>query len=85
MGGVFGGNSEAKKARKAQERAEAARLAAEKATQNMQANFATDLRNENVGTVLAGGTADVVADETSDLLKKKKKAATVSSTLGINV
>ena len=78
-------NKEAKKARKSQERAEAARLQAEEATQAMQANFATDLKQENVGTVLAGGTAEAVERETTDLLKKKKQGTSLSSTLGINV
>lgn len=50
----------------------------------MQTNFATDLKQENVGTVVAGGTADVVGT-TEDLLKKKKLGGTLSSTLGLNV
>ena len=86
MGSILSpSKGEARKARRAQEAAERSRLAAEEATQNMQANFATDLRTENVSTVLAGGTADAVTSETSDLLKKKKSGSSVSSTLGINV
>ncbi len=78
----MGGDGAAKKAAEAQARAEASRVAAEQATQNMKANFATDLKQENVGTVVSGGTADALSSE--DLLKKKKSAA-LSSQLGINV
>lgn len=80
---LFGDNG-AEDAKKAQARAEASRVAAEEANKNMQANFATDLKQENTGTVLAGGTADAVATQTGDLLKKKKSAG-LSSQLGLNV
>lgn len=80
---LFGDNGAAD-AKKAQARAEASRVAAEEASKNMQANFATDLKQENTGTVLAGGSADAVASQTSDLLKKKKSAG-LSSQLGLNV
>lgn len=81
---LFGGDNGAKKAAKAQAAAAASQLAAETAQKNMQANFATDLKQENTGTVVAGGTADVVASAESDLLKKKK-ATGLSSQLGLNV
>lgn len=65
-------------------RAEASRLAAEKSTQNMKANFATDLSQDNTATVVSGGTADSVS-VADDLLKKKKSAGNALSTqLGIN-
>jgi len=68
----------------AQARAEQSRAAAEQATQNMKTNFATDLKQENVGTVVSGGTADTLdAANAADLLKKKK-AMSLSSQLGIN-
>lgn len=80
---IFGDNG-AKKAAEAQARAEASRVEAETATQNMKANFATDLKQENIGNVVAGGTAD--ANVASDLLKKKKSApAAMSAQLGLNI
>lgn len=80
---VFGGDNGAKKAAEAQRRAELSRIAAEEASQNMKTNFATDLKQENVGTVIAGGTADAVASSTDDLLKKKKGTG-LSAQLGLN-
>ena len=73
----------AKAAADAQDRANASQVAAEQATQNMNANFATDLNADNAGTVIAGGTADAVASTADDL--KKKKAQGLSTQLGINV
>lgn len=79
---------------------EAAKAAEEQAAQQaaMQSNFATDLTKENLGTVVAGGSAEqnIVA---GDLAKKKrvpgltsavstgstKKSAGLASALGINV
>lgn len=81
MGSLFGGGDGG--AKEAAAKAEASRVAAEKATQNMQANFATDLKQENVGTVMAAGTAST-SDIASDLLKRKKTALPLSSQLGIN-
>ena len=83
LSNLFGGTGD-EDAAKAQARAEASRVAAEEATQNMKTNFATDLKQENVGTVVAGGTADALAASGSDLLKKKKSSA-LSSQLGLNV
>lgn len=70
-------------ASEAQARAERSRQEAEAAAANMKANFATDLKQENIGTVVAGGTADVAASTASDLLKKKKGIG-LSSQLGLN-
>jgi hypothetical protein len=83
MGSLFSGDA-AKKAADATARAEASRLESEAAQQNMKANFATDLKQENIGTVIAGGTADVAA-ETSDLLKKKNQGTGLSSSLGLKL
>lgn len=47
----------------------------------MQSNFQTDLKGENLNTVVAGGSADV-ASASSDPLKRKK-ASGLSSTLGL--
>lgn len=80
---LFGDNG-AKKAAEAQARAERSRIAAEEATQNMKTNFATDLKQENTGVVVAGGSADAAVASTDDLLKKKKPAG-LSSQLGLNV
>ena len=68
---------------------EAAKVAEEQAAQQaaqqaaMQTNFATDLSSENLGTVVAGGSAEqsVVAD----MKKPKKRVSGLSSALGINV
>lgn len=60
-------------------REQAAALQAQQ--QVMQTNFATDLRGENLGNVVAGGTADTTgyADDPT----KRKKASGLSSTLGL--
>lgn len=65
---------------------EAAKVAEEQAAQQaaMQSNFATDLTQENLGTVVAGGSADTGA-MTTDLKKPKKRVSGLSSALGINV
>lgn len=81
-------NSGAEKARKraeeAQARAAAAAEAARVTAQNMQTNFATNLAGENLGQVVAGGTASDVSS-TADLLKKKKStSAGLSGQLGLN-
>lgn len=49
----------------------------------MQTNFATDLRGENLGSVVAGGTAD--ASGFSEDPTKRKKASGLSSALGLGV
>lgn len=84
VGGLLGGGGGAeKKAAKAQAEAAAVAERARQAQENMQQNFAADLKQENIGQVIAGGTADVVGEDT---LKKKKNASTgLASTLGINL
>jgi hypothetical protein len=73
-----------KRAEEAQVRAASAAEAARVTAQNMQSNFATNLASENIGQVVAGGTAD--AASASDLLKKKKSTtAGLAGQLGINV
>lgn len=84
MASLFGGGDAQKQASEAAARAEASRVQAEQASQNMKANFATDLKQENVGSVIAGGAADV-AGTTSDLLKKKNKSTGLSAALGLNI
>lgn len=97
-GGDSDSNESNKKIAEAQQQQataqEAANVAAKEATAtaerarqtqlNMQTNMAADLKQENVGQVLAGGTADASGLDT-DLLKKRKAASGgLSSTLGIN-
>ncbi len=85
-GGLLGGGEDkaAKAAADAQARAAASAEAARVAQENMQRNFAADLKQENVGQVVAGGLADEL--DLGDTLKKKKSAAGgLASTLGINV
>lgn len=47
----------------------------------MQSNFQTDLKGENLNSVVAGGTADATAAAVDPL--KRKRASGLSSTLGI--
>lgn len=71
---------EAEVAKQAQEQAKA--LA--EAEASMKANFATDLTQENVGTVVAAGSAEQSMAQ-SDMTKKKKRVSGLASQLGINV
>lgn len=85
-GGLLGGGEDkaAKAAASAQARAAASAEAARIAQENMQRNFAADLKQENVGQVVAGGLAEEV--DLGDTLKKKKSTAGgLASSLGINV
>ena len=68
-------------------RAEESRKQAELASQNIKKNFAQDLTQENIGQVIAGGTADAAdaADVGVDSLLSKKKKQNLSTSLGINV
>lgn len=68
----------------AAEQAALARQQAEQQAQQMalmQANFQTDLKGENLATVVAGGTADVNTIESDPA--KRKKASGLSTTLGL--
>lgn len=47
----------------------------------MQSNFQTDLRGENLSTVVAGGSADMLSGEADPT--KRKRASGLSTTLGI--
>ncbi len=79
-----GADEARKRAEEAQARAAAAAEEARITAQNMQTNFATNLTSENLGQVVAGGTASDAA-ATSDLLKKKKStSAGLASQLGLN-
>lgn len=91
MGGIvkaitklFGGGDDGatQALRDAQERARQSAEAARLAQENMQKNFAADLKQENVAQVVAGGTATDITD-TGDFKRKKKPAGALSSSLGI--
>jgi len=84
---IIGGGGEGKSAKAAadaQARAAASAEAARIAQENMQRNFAADLKQENVGSVVAGGTADITGID-AQLKKKKSAAGGLASALGINV
>lgn len=82
---LFGsGDKAAKDAAEAQARAAASAEAARVAQENIQKNFAADLKQENVSNVVAGGTAES-ADMLDPLKKKKSTAGGLAATLGINV
>lgn len=67
-------------------KAEASRQQAELASQNLKKNFATDLSQENLGQVVAGGTASAADTATTvESSLKKKKPQNLSTSLGINV
>lgn len=52
--------------------------------QNMQANAQVDLRADNLTTVVAGGTADLLAtDDTA--ARKRRQGGGLASSLGLNV
>uniref|UniRef100_A0AAU6W0F8 tRNA 5-methylaminomethyl-2-thiouridine biosynthesis bifunctional protein MnmC n=4 Tax=unclassified bacterial viruses TaxID=12333 RepID=A0AAU6W0F8_9VIRU len=64
--------------------AELARQQAEQQAQQlalMQANMQTDLKGENLNTVVAGGSAEATSTE-SDIMKRRK-ASGLSSTIGL--
>lgn len=68
-----------------QERAAKAAADAQAAANNLQANFATDLKTENLGQVVASGTADQMDTASVSTVKRKKPASSLASQLGINV
>lgn len=47
----------------------------------MQSNFQTDLKGENLNTVIAGGSADMASADADP--KKRKKSSGLSTTLGL--
>lgn len=67
-------------------RAEQSRVQAEQASQNLKKNFAQDLTQENIGQVIAGGSASAIdAGTMVDSSLKKKQKQNLSTSLGINV
>lgn len=65
------------------ERAQRAIAEAQTAANNLQKNFQTDLKTENLTQVTPGASADVVDTESS--VRRRKNASGLSSQLGINV
>lgn len=69
-----------------QERAAQAAAEAQAAANNLQKNFAADLKTENLGQVVAGGGAEAASAETATTgVRRKRQGAALSSQLGINV
>lgn len=65
------------------EAAAAASAKAQEAANNMQKNFAADLKNENITTVTPGGGAE--ASTAINPGRKRKGQASLSSSLGLDV
>lgn len=65
--------------------ANAAVAAAQEAANNLAKNFKTDLTNENISNVVAGGTAADSAVAMEQGGRKKRSTGSLSSQLGINV
>ena len=65
------------------ERAQRAIADAQAAASNLQKNFQTDLKTENLTQVTPGAGADVVS--TDEAPKRKRTGSGLSSQLGINV
>ena len=65
------------------ERAQRAIAEAQAAANNLQKNFQTDLKTENMTQVVAGGGAEVAIPESSP--KRRRQGSGLSSQLGINV
>ena len=65
------------------ERAQRAIAEAQAAANNLQKNFQTDLKTENLTQVTPGAGADAVS--TDETPKRKRQGSGLSSQLGINV
>ena len=65
------------------ERAQRAVAEAQAAANNLQKNFQTDLKTENMTQVVAGGGAEAAIPESSP--KRRRQGGGLASQLGINV
>ena len=65
------------------ERAQRAIAEAQAAANNLQKNFQTDLKTENMTQVVAGGGAEEATPNSSS--KRRRQGGGLSSQLGINV
>lgn len=68
-----------------QEAAARAAAEAQAAANNLQKNFATDLKTENLGQVVAGGGAEAASETASTGVRRKRQSTALSSQLGINI
>lgn len=68
-----------------QKAALAAQAAAQTAANNLQKNFATNLQNENLATIVPGGTAADVDAGATGSQRKRRQGTGLSSQLGIAV
>ena len=66
-----------------QEAANRAIAEAQAAANNLQKNFQTDLKTENLAEVTPGAAADATVDQSTG--RRRKQTTGLSSTLGINV
>ena len=64
------------------ERAQRAVAEAQTAANYLQQNFQTDLKNENMTQVVAGGGAEAIPESST---KRRRKGGGLSSQLGISV
>lgn len=64
------------------ERAQRAIAEAQAAANNMQKNFQTDLKTENLTTVTPGAAADITTD--SSTARRRKPQAGLASSLGLD-
>lgn len=65
------------------ERAQRAVAEAQAAANNLQKNFQTDLKTENMTQVVAGGGAEAYIPESSS--KRRRQGGGLASQLGINI
>ena len=65
------------------EKAQRAIAEAQAAANNLQQNFQTDLKTENMTQVVAGGGAEAATNESSP--RRRRKGGGLSSQLGIDV
>lgn len=65
------------------QKAQEAVARAQESANNLRKNFQVDLKTENLADVVAGGTAEDMADTMSGM-RKRKGGSGLSSSLGIN-
>lgn len=65
------------------ERAQRAVAEAQAAANNLQKNFQTDLKTENMTQVVAGGGAEAAIPESTS--KRRRQGGGLASQLGINI
>lgn len=68
-----------------QERAAAAAAQAQAAANNLQKNFATDLKTDNMTEIIAAGTAADQVTTTDSAVRKRNRSTGLSSQLGLTI